>query len=52
MLDKNEIKNLGNLEIIHRALTVEYEMTPEPLRELLMFNMIEQSLSQKYYKES
>ena len=51
MKDKNESNNHGMLELIERAMTTDYEITPEPLRDLLMFNLKEQALSQKYYKE-
>ena len=49
--DPNEASNVGSFEILQRALSSEYEMTPEPLRKILMFNLSEQSLSQKYYRE-
>ncbi|MBC7439317.1 MAG: hypothetical protein H7250_04970 [Flavobacterium sp.] len=48
--NKNETNN-QSLEIIERSLTTEYQITPEPLRQLLMFNLLEQALSKKYYKE-
>jgi hypothetical protein len=38
------------LELIQRFLTTEYETTPKALREILMFNLTEQALSQKYYE--
>ena len=49
--DPNEASNVGSFEILQRALSSEYEMTPEPLRKILMFNLSEQSLSQKYYRK-
>jgi hypothetical protein len=49
--DKNESDNHGFLQLIERSLTTEYETTPEPLRALLMFNLMEQTLSKKHYKQ-
>jgi signal recognition particle subunit SEC65 len=51
LLKKEKNYDTHGLQLIERFLTTEYETTPEPLRELLMFNLLEQTLSQKYYKE-
>jgi hypothetical protein len=48
--DKNEYDNHGLSQLIERSLTTEYQITPEPLIELLMFNLMEQTLSLIYYK--
>jgi hypothetical protein len=51
LIDDKDEPNKGLLELINSNLTTEYETTPEPLREILMFNLTEQALSQKYYEQ-
>jgi hypothetical protein len=50
LIDDRDEPNKGLLELIQRFLTMEYEITPERLREVLMFNLTEQALSQNFYE--
>ena len=51
MKNKNEINNIGFLQIIKKSPSDEYEMTPEPLRELLMLNLLEQNIVNRCFSD-